>query len=189
MFQQRWLLYQDPVLLCNDLGTRQHTISGTGVKHAGPVIRSSGHHSMSVKEAVRIAQTNNFMGLICSADLLVRLMRSLRFCSWTNQCEECSSCSRRIHQNCWSRTYHRHFRGYFSGRCYAVVWYAWRRWWRSEKKWDPALPRHDRYVTFWLMQFTWCLQPSLLLLHWIREFFTVLLEAALGATYVGSSHP
>ncbi|KAI4164494.1 MAG: hypothetical protein LQ342_001807 [Letrouitia transgressa] len=36
----------------------------------GPTIRSSGHSYMSVKEAVRIAQSNNFMGLVCNSRLL-----------------------------------------------------------------------------------------------------------------------
>lgn len=59
----------DPVLLCNDLGqigdfTREASISTT--------IKSDGHTSMSIKEAARIAQSNNFMGLICRSSLLVR---------------------------------------------------------------------------------------------------------------------
>lgn len=58
----------DPVLLCNDLGqigdfTREVNTSSA--------IQSSGHGSMSIKEAARIAQSNNFMGLICRSSLLV----------------------------------------------------------------------------------------------------------------------
>lgn len=56
----------DPVLLCNDLGSSRDT-----TKPSAAVIESSGHGSMSVKEAVRIAQSNNFMGLICCSTLLV----------------------------------------------------------------------------------------------------------------------
>lgn len=55
----------DPVLLCNDLGAMRDASA------IGAVVNSSGHHSMSVKEAVRIAQSNNFMGLVCSSRLLV----------------------------------------------------------------------------------------------------------------------
>jgi CDK inhibitor PHO81 len=55
----------DPVLLCNDLGTKRDP------RHPGAVVRSNGHASISVKEAVRIAQSNNFMGLMCNARLLV----------------------------------------------------------------------------------------------------------------------
>ena len=55
----------DPVLLCNDLGAKREAST------SGAVVTSSGHHSMSVKEAVRIAQSNNFMGLVCSSRLLV----------------------------------------------------------------------------------------------------------------------
>lgn len=56
----------DPVLLCNDLGSRRDTTTPSAA-----VVESSGHGSMSVKEAVRIAQSNNFMGLICCSTLLV----------------------------------------------------------------------------------------------------------------------
>ena len=60
----------DPVLLCNDLGAKREA---TRVHDNNPnlAVTSSGHNSMSVKEAVRIAQSNNFMGLICSSRLLV----------------------------------------------------------------------------------------------------------------------
>lgn len=37
----------------------------------GSAIERSGRASMSLKEAVRVAQSNNFMGLICSSRLLV----------------------------------------------------------------------------------------------------------------------
>lgn len=63
----------DPVLLCNDLGTKREAPANAGNNSTGATILSSGHHSMSVKEAVRIAQSNNFMGLVCSSRLLVRL--------------------------------------------------------------------------------------------------------------------
>ena len=56
----------DPVLLCNDLGAKR---DGANMKNA--VTKSSGRNSMSVKEAVRIAQSNNFMGLMCTSRLLV----------------------------------------------------------------------------------------------------------------------
>lgn len=55
----------DPVLLCNDLGTERDP------RHPGAIVRSNGHASISVKEAVRIAQSNNFMGLMCNSRLLV----------------------------------------------------------------------------------------------------------------------
>lgn len=55
----------DPVLLCNDLGTRRDP------RHPRAIVRSNGHASISVKEAVRIAQSNNFMGLMCNSRLLV----------------------------------------------------------------------------------------------------------------------
>ena len=60
--------YIDPVLLCNDLGTKRDP------GRPGAIVRSNGHASMSLKEAVRIAQSNNFMGLMCNYRLLVWLL-------------------------------------------------------------------------------------------------------------------
>lgn len=60
-----WKQPNYPVFLCNDLGPegdRQETSN---------VTQSSGRRATSIKEAVRIAQDNNFMGLICSSRLLV----------------------------------------------------------------------------------------------------------------------
>ncbi|KAI5458108.1 hypothetical protein BGZ63DRAFT_416545 [Mariannaea sp. PMI_226] len=58
-----WKQPNFPVFLCNDLG-REET---TGVVNGG---LSSGRRSASIKEVVRIAQSNNFMGLICYSRLL-----------------------------------------------------------------------------------------------------------------------
>ncbi|KAL9016963.1 MAG: hypothetical protein Q9185_005702 [Variospora sp. 1 TL-2023] len=58
-----WKQPNYPVLLCNDLGTVRSSTSS-------PLPCSDGHNSISVKEAVRIAQSNNFMGLVCSSRLL-----------------------------------------------------------------------------------------------------------------------
>ncbi|XP_044723926.1 ankyrin repeats (3 copies) domain-containing protein [Hirsutella rhossiliensis] len=54
-----WKQPNFPVFLCNDLG-REQTIGRQG----------NARRSMSVKEAVRIAQSNNFMGLMCHSQLL-----------------------------------------------------------------------------------------------------------------------
>ncbi|KAL2050154.1 hypothetical protein ABVK25_009515 [Lepraria finkii] len=64
-----WKQPNYPVLLCNDLGAKREAPK-PGVRGPGPAVASNGHHSMSVKEAVRIAQSNNFMGLVCSSRLL-----------------------------------------------------------------------------------------------------------------------
>ncbi|TDZ23128.1 Ankyrin repeat protein nuc-2 [Colletotrichum orbiculare MAFF 240422] len=58
-----WKQPNFPVFLCNDLG-REDSM--------GPpdIIQSHGRRSASIKEAVRIAQSNNFMGLICCSRLL-----------------------------------------------------------------------------------------------------------------------
>lgn len=38
---------------------------------SGASVISDGRNSMSIKEAVRVAQSNNFMGLVCSSQILV----------------------------------------------------------------------------------------------------------------------
>ncbi|KAI9049907.1 hypothetical protein LZ554_006054 [Drepanopeziza brunnea f. sp. 'monogermtubi'] len=58
-----WKQPNYPVFLCNDLGREGEPAPST------PVL-SSGRRTTSIKEAVRIAQNNNFMGLICSSRLL-----------------------------------------------------------------------------------------------------------------------
>ncbi|PGG95789.1 hypothetical protein AJ79_09875 [Helicocarpus griseus UAMH5409] len=62
-----WKQPNYPVLLCNDLGQiRDLTRDISSL----PVVRSSGRSSMSIKESARIAQSNNFMGLMCRSSLL-----------------------------------------------------------------------------------------------------------------------
>jgi CDK inhibitor PHO81 len=60
-----WKQPNYPVFLCNDLG-RDGEVAGA--------IQNSGRRTTSIKEAVRIAQNNNFMGLICSSRLLVSVL-------------------------------------------------------------------------------------------------------------------
>ncbi|OBW68248.1 MAG: Serine/threonine-protein phosphatase [Aureobasidium pullulans] len=60
-----WKQPNYPVLLCNDLGIEQAMS-----EEAEWPVYSSGRTTTSVKEAVRIAQSNNFMGLMCSSRLL-----------------------------------------------------------------------------------------------------------------------
>ena len=70
----------DPVLLCNDLGRVDvsATAGGGREQSIGSRVEDVGYNGQeaeysnvrSVKEAVRIAQTNNFMGLVCRARLL-----------------------------------------------------------------------------------------------------------------------
>lgn len=62
------LVSTDPVLLCNDLGQISDFTREVDVQ---PAIQSSGRASVSIKEAARMAQNNNFMGLICRSSLLV----------------------------------------------------------------------------------------------------------------------
>lgn len=64
-----WKQPNYPVLLCNDLGAVHGPTSDVS-------LNSDGHNSMSIKEAVRIAQSNNFMGLVCSSRLM-RLVPAL----------------------------------------------------------------------------------------------------------------
>jgi CDK inhibitor PHO81 len=61
-----WKQPNYPVFLCNDLGREGEIDSQLSTQ-------SSGRRTTSIKEAVRIAQNNNFMGLICCSRLLVRL--------------------------------------------------------------------------------------------------------------------
>ncbi|GJN84627.1 ankyrin repeat protein nuc-2 [Purpureocillium lilacinum] len=58
-----WKQPNFPVFLCNDLG-REENLNGTSK------LSNSGRRSTSIKESVRIAQSNNFMGLMCYSRLL-----------------------------------------------------------------------------------------------------------------------
>lgn len=69
-----WKQPNYPVFLCNDLG-REGEITGSSI------VQSSGRRKSSIKEAVRIAQSNNFMGLICCSRLLVNFPLRKHF-SW-----------------------------------------------------------------------------------------------------------
>ncbi|KAJ5907958.1 hypothetical protein N7495_000640, partial [Penicillium taxi] len=62
-----WKQPNYPVLLCNDLGQIRDLASNVD---SLPHVNSSGRALMSIKESVRIAQSNNFMGLICRSSLL-----------------------------------------------------------------------------------------------------------------------
>jgi CDK inhibitor PHO81 len=61
-----WKQPNYPVFLCNDLG-RDATAD------LPAAVQSSGRRTTSIKEAVRIAQSNNLMGLMCCSRLLVSL--------------------------------------------------------------------------------------------------------------------
>ncbi|KAL3473750.1 hypothetical protein BJX99DRAFT_191191 [Aspergillus californicus] len=62
-----WKQPNYPVILCNDLGQIRDLARDIGTH---PDVDSSGRASMSIKESARIAQSNNFMGLICRSSLL-----------------------------------------------------------------------------------------------------------------------
>jgi CDK inhibitor PHO81 len=59
-----WKQPNFPVFLCNDLGRE-------GAENVQTAVLSDGRRTTSIKEAVRIAQSNNFMGLMCCSRLLV----------------------------------------------------------------------------------------------------------------------
>jgi len=61
-----WKQPNYPVLLCNDLGEPRDQKPS----FAHNTTQSSGRTALSIKEAARIAQSNNFMGLICRSTLL-----------------------------------------------------------------------------------------------------------------------
>ncbi|KAK1761323.1 ankyrin repeat protein nuc-2 [Echria macrotheca] len=58
-----WKQPNFPVFLCNDLGREEMAVVEEDVQ-------SSGRRASSIKDAVRKAQSNNFMGLICCSRLL-----------------------------------------------------------------------------------------------------------------------
>ncbi|KAK5134273.1 hypothetical protein LTR08_006817 [Meristemomyces frigidus] len=62
-----WKQPNYPVLLCNELGAAPMTYE-QAIDHS--MVTNCGRASLSIKEAVRIAQSNNFMGLICESRLL-----------------------------------------------------------------------------------------------------------------------
>lgn len=66
-----WKQPNFPVFLCNDLGRE-------GSLAASTALQSSGRRSASVKEVVRVAQTNNLMGLMCYSGLLVSQIWNLK---------------------------------------------------------------------------------------------------------------
>lgn len=53
------------MILCNDLGADEDASSLSGETDLG-----TRRNAISIKEAVRIAQANNFMGLTCRAEVL-----------------------------------------------------------------------------------------------------------------------
>lgn len=71
-----WKQPNFPVFLCNDLG--QETADGMAPQ-IGDTDRACGSRTSSIKEAVRTAESNNFMGLICCSRLLVSFFYSIAF--------------------------------------------------------------------------------------------------------------
>lgn len=61
-----WKQPNFPVFLCNDLGRDEGLMAAQN-----NVMQGGGRRTSSIKEVVRIAQNNNFMGLVCSSRLLV----------------------------------------------------------------------------------------------------------------------
>lgn len=59
-----WKQPNFPVFLCNNLG-KENSLAPPSL------VESSGQRSASIKEVVRVAQSNNFMGLMCYSPLLV----------------------------------------------------------------------------------------------------------------------
>ncbi len=61
----------DPVFLCNNLGKKDITTGDTSNENRNSDDGGNMSTSMSIKEAVKIAQSNNLMGLVCRSELLV----------------------------------------------------------------------------------------------------------------------
>lgn len=66
-----WKQPNFPVFLCNDLGHDDDLAASAATAPGG--IWNTGRRTASVKEVVRTAQSNNFMGLVCTGRLLVGL--------------------------------------------------------------------------------------------------------------------
>ena len=66
-----WKQPNFPVFLCNDLGRDDDATVAAAVPDG---VWSAGRRTASIKEVVRTAQSNNFMGLVCSSRLLVSLV-------------------------------------------------------------------------------------------------------------------
>ncbi|RMZ30217.1 hypothetical protein D0859_05707 [Hortaea werneckii] len=65
-----WKQPNYPVLLCNELGITRSGAGEGATASLDTMVRSCGRQTLSIKEAVRIAQSNNFMGLVCTSRLL-----------------------------------------------------------------------------------------------------------------------
>ncbi|KAK1077904.1 phosphate system positive regulatory protein pho81 [Friedmanniomyces endolithicus] len=63
-----WKQPNYPTLLCNELGVAPTATDYR--RRTPPMVSSCGRAATSIKEAVRIAQSNSFMGLICTSRLL-----------------------------------------------------------------------------------------------------------------------
>ena len=103
----------DPVLLRNNLGSDVE-IGASNTSEVSNDVRSS----MSIKEAVRIAQENNFMGLVCNLRLLVSRGWVRRVWSNLTLCIEISTSIDRDHQGCRTRSCRRYLWAAFTvARC------------------------------------------------------------------------
>ncbi|KAJ5934676.1 hypothetical protein N7466_004223 [Penicillium verhagenii] len=93
-----WKQPNYPVLLCNDLGQIRDLTLNMDIL---PDVNSSGRTSMSIKESARIAQSNNFMGLICRSSLLnvvpalVETIKELGLVLVADTCDEAGQPDRR----------------------------------------------------------------------------------------------
>ncbi|KAK0634941.1 SPX domain-containing protein [Bombardia bombarda] len=65
-----WKQPNFPVFLCNDLGRQDPELIMANLDLLGTTVQSSGQRTSSIKDVVRTAQSNNFMGLICCSRLL-----------------------------------------------------------------------------------------------------------------------
>ena len=66
-----WKQPNFPVFLCNDLGRTEMSTEATDGGSWESIQLESGRRSTSIKEVIRVAQNNNFIGLICCSQLLV----------------------------------------------------------------------------------------------------------------------
>merc|ERR1712098_53430 len=69
-----WKQPNFPVLLCNGLGSQpssgQGGVAAAAAGEDASLATAANRNAFSIKESVRLAQSNNFMGVMCSARIL-----------------------------------------------------------------------------------------------------------------------
>lgn len=84
----------DPVFLCNELGAKDQSSISASSNNDGTINAAESSNIRSVKEAVRIAQANNLMGLVCCSwlfDVVPALIEAIKVAGLVLVADESSS--------------------------------------------------------------------------------------------------